>query len=143
MEQKKYLNKVLIIFSDFYPEISSNLLKGAENYLKKHKFLFDKIKVPGTLEIPFIFEKYKHKYKGYIILGCVIRGETDHYDIVKDITLDFLYKKAFNEKLPLSCSILTVENYSQALERSDLKKKNLGEKSAIACLSLIRLLNEK
>ena len=79
---------------------------------------------------------------GYIIIGCVIKGETDHYDIVKNITFFQIYKIAYENILPLSCALLTVENYSQALERSDTKKKNLGGLAAKTCLNLIKKLNE-
>ena len=122
MAQRNSPKKILIIFSDFYPEISKNLLDGAK--------------------IPFVFEKNKKKYSGFIILGCVIQGETDHYEIVKNITLNHIYKLSYEESLPMSCAILTVKSYSQALDRSGKNKKNQGERSAKVCLNLIDLLDE-
>ena len=90
MEQKKY-KKILIIFSDFYPEVSKNLIDGAESYLKKKKIEYEKKKVDGSLEIPFLLHKFKNKFHGFIVLGCVIKGETDHYEIVKNICLNQIY----------------------------------------------------
>ena len=77
MAQKRS-KKVLIIFSDFYPEISANLINGAESYLISNNFLFDKIRVDGSLEIPFLLHKFQNDYSGFIVLGCIVKGETDH-----------------------------------------------------------------
>ena len=143
MVQKKYKNKILIISSFFYKEISNNLLSGVEGVLKLKKMKFDIIKVDGSLEIPFLLEKYKFDYVGYIILGCVIKGETDHYDIVKNITISQIYNFSYENNFPISNAILTVDNYSQALERSRVDKKNLGGNAAKICLELIDKINEK
>ena len=75
-------------------------------------------------------------------VGCVIKGETDHYEMVKNITYSQIYKVAYENILPLSSALLTVENYSQALERSDIKKKDLGGLAAKTCLNLIKKINE-
>ncbi|MBS91975.1 MAG: 6,7-dimethyl-8-ribityllumazine synthase [Rickettsiales bacterium] len=143
MVQKDCLRNILIIFSDYYPEVTKNLLNGAKKILEKKKILHQTIKVDGTLEIPFVLQKYKNKYSGFVILGCVIKGETDHYDIIKNVAIKYIYDLSYKELLPMSCAILTVENYSQALERSKNNKKNLGERSAQVCLNLIDLLYEK
>ncbi len=142
MVQKKYKNKILVISSFFYKEISNNLLSGVEAVLKLKKIKFDIMKVDGSLEIPFLLEKHKLDYKGYIILGCVIKGETDHYDIVKNITLNYIYKIAYENVLPLTTAILTVRNLSQARERSRIDKKNLGGSAALKCIDLISKLND-
>ena len=110
--------------------------------MKSEKIDFDLRSISGSLEIPFLLEKYKNQYLGYIIIGCVIKGETDHYEIVKNITFSQIYKVAYENILPLSSALLTVENYSQALERSDKKKKNLGGLAAKTCLNLIKKINE-
>ena len=136
MVQKEY-KKVLIIFSNFYPKISENLVSGAEFYLKKKKIIFDKKCVNGSLEIPFLLSKYKKKYAGFVVLGCIIRGETDHYKIVRDVSFKKIYSIAYDESLPLGSALLTVKNYEQAVERSDINKKNLGEKAAIVCCNLM------
>ncbi len=142
MEKKNFNKKILILSSNFYHDISKNLQEGVLNVLKNEKIDFELKIINGSLEIPFFLEKYKRQFLGYIIIGCVIKGETDHYDIVKNITFSQIYKIAYENILPLSCALLTVENYSQALERSDTKKKNLGGLAAKTCLNLIKKLNE-
>ena len=142
MEQKNFKKKILIISSEFYPDISENLFQGVKETLDKEKIPFDKKAINGSLEIPFLLEKYKNNYLGYIILGCIIRGETEHYNVVKNISLEHIYRIAYSNLLPLSTALLTVENYSQAIERSDIKKKNLGGKAAISCIELIKKINE-
>ena len=127
MVQKKS-KKVLIIFSDFYPEISANLVNGAESYLISKNFIFDKIRVDGSLEIPYILHKFQNDYLGFIVIGCVIKGETDHYDIVKNISMYEIYSLVYKKTIPLGSAILTVNNVEQAIERSDIKKKILVEK---------------
>ena len=142
MEKKNFYKKILIISSNFYPEISKNLQKGVLNVLKSDKIEFELKSISGSLEIPYFLEKYKKKYMGYIIIGCVIKGETDHYEVVKNITFSQIYKVAYENILPLSSALLTVDNFSQALERSDPKKKDLGGSAAKTCLNLIKKINE-
>ncbi len=139
MEQKDF-SKILIIYSDFYKDISKNLLLGSENFLKKMKVSYDKKRVNGSLEIPFLLSKFCKDYSGIIILGCVIKGETDHYQIVKDICFKRIYSFAYDNSIPLGTALLTVNSYEQALERSDIKKRNLGENAAMACFNLIKCL---
>ena len=139
MAQKKS-KKVLIIFSDFYPEISENLINGAESYLISNNFLYDKIRVDGSLEIPFLLHKFQNDYSGFIVLGCIVKGETDHYDVVKNISMNEIYSLVYKKVLPLGSAILTVNNLKQAKERSDIKKKNFGGKAAMVCCNLIKAL---
>ena len=127
MVQKKS-KKVLIIFSDFYPEISVNLINGAESYLISNNIFFDKMRVDGSLEIPFVLHKFQNDYLGFIVLGCIIKGETDHYDVVKNISMNEIYSLVYKKVIPLGSAILTVNNFKQAIERSDIKKKILEEK---------------
>ena len=137
MEQKNYLKKILIISSNFYPEISENLIKGATKLLDSKKIMYDILSVPGSMEIPLFLKKKKKDFSGYIILGCIIKGETDHYEVVKNVTLSKIYEFSYANNFPVSNALLTVENYSQALERSRIDKKNLGENAAKVCLELI------
>ena len=143
MERKKFQNKVLIIYSNFYSEISDNLLDGATKFLKKENISYETLCVPGSLEIPFFLKKNREKFSGYIILGCIIKGETDHYEVVKKSTFNSIYKFSYDYSFPLSSALLTVNNYDQALERSKVNKKNLGGNAAKVCLDLINKLNEK
>ena len=135
--------KILIINADYYPEISKNLLNGSSRFLEESNTKFEVINVPGALEIPVILEKYKKRFSGFIIFGCVIRGATSHYDLVVKVTSDSVYKIVNKNLLPLAFSLLTVENYQQAIDRSALKKKNQGAKAAETCIQMIKLINEK
>ena len=139
MEQKDS-SKILIIYSDFYKEISKNLLLGSENFLKKMRVSYDKQRVDGSLEIPFLLSKFYRDYSGIIILGCVIKGETDHYEIVKDVCFKRIYSFAYDNSIPLGTALLTVNTYEQGLERSDINKRNLGGNAAMACFNLIKCL---
>ena len=137
------MKKILIICSNYYNEISKNLIIGTSDCLKENHVDYEVLYVDGCLEIPFILYKLKNKYVGFILLGCIIKGETDHYSVVKNITLNHVYDFAYNNNLPLGTAILTVDNFSQAKVRSDPKKKNLGANAAKACLNLIKLINDK
>ena len=141
MEQKNSKN-ILIIIADFYDEISSNLKNGAINYLNKLKYPYDIKFVPGTLEIPIILSSFSKKYDGFIVLSCIIKGETDHYDIVKNIALTEIYKIAYANNLIMGSGIITADNYEQALSRSKISKENYGGRAAVACHKLLSLIDE-
>tara|TARA_B100000963_G_C22381247_1_gene560228 strand:- start:241 stop:666 length:426 start_codon:yes stop_codon:yes gene_type:complete len=139
MVQEKF-KEVLIIYSDFYPTVSNNLLNSAQKYLEYKKVEYDVKRVDGSLELPIVLSRFKENYSGFIILGCIIKGETDHYHVVKDICLREIYSLASQYSLPLSTALLTVDNIDQAIERSDPNKKDLGTKAAVVCCNLINLL---
>ena len=141
MEQKDSKN-ILIIIADFYDEISSNLKNGAINYLNKIKYSYDIKSVPGTLEIPIILSNFSKKYDGFIVLSCIIKGETDHYDVVKNIALSEIYKIAYANNLIMGSGIITANNYEQALSRSKTSKENYGGRAAVACHKLLSIINE-
>lgn len=136
-------NCVLIIESDYYKSISENLVFGAKKQLKLKNVQFEIITVPGALEIPIILEKHKDNYVGFIILGCIIRGETSHFDLVKDVTSRSIYETSNKNSLPVGFGLLTVENENQAIERSHYKKKDLGGIAAKVCLKMMDLLNNE
>ena len=136
--------KVLIIISKYYKDISENLLKSAVSFLKEKSFNFDVIEVPGALEIPqalnlqvIISKNTDHFYDGYIALGCVIKGETYHFEIVSNETNRCLMDVALKNSLILGNGIITAYNYDQALKRSFDK----GNEAASACYELIKIKN--
>ena len=141
MEQKDSKN-ILIIVADFYEEISSNLKNGATNYLKQKKYSYDIKNVPGTLEIPFLLTSFSKKYDAFLVLSCIIKGETDHYEIVKNIALKEIYKIAYANNLIMGSGIITANNYEQALSRSKISKENYGGRAAHACHKLLSLIYE-
>ena len=137
MERKK---NILVIVSDYYKEISSNLLKETTNELTYNNLLFTIETVTGVFEIPSIITFAKNKFDGYIALGCVIRGETSHYDYVCSESARALMNLSL-EGLALGYGILTCENYEQALARS-ISSKNMIGKGLVAtraCINQIEL----
>jgi 6,7-dimethyl-8-ribityllumazine synthase len=138
------LNKnILLVCSPYYKEITNNLILGATEVLVSKTINYKILYVPGALEItPAIkltFDKSKDSqyFDGFIALGCIIRGETYHFEIVSNESARSLSDLSVRYSLPIGNGILTVENKNQALERSDPKKLNKGALAAFACLSLI------
>ncbi|NBV05826.1 MAG: 6,7-dimethyl-8-ribityllumazine synthase [Proteobacteria bacterium] len=143
------MKKVLIVQAVFYEKISAMLLEGAKKELKNAGYEVDVISVPGVFEIAAVISMHKdikdkffqsyNKYYGYVALGCVIRGETSHYDYVCAESARALNDLAFKEKLAIGYGILTVENELQALERADSAKKDRGGFAAYACTEMIKI----
>ena len=139
--------KILLVCSPYYKTITDNLIKGASEVLNLKSIDFEIIYVPGALEIAPAIKYISRKtnttkaFDGFIALGCVIRGETYHFEIVSNESARSLSDVAINDFLPIGNGILTVENEVQALERSDPKKFNKGAGAALACLSLINIKN--
>tara|TARA_B110000014_G_scaffold159567_1_gene112351 strand:- start:237 stop:683 length:447 start_codon:yes stop_codon:yes gene_type:complete len=136
--------KLAIVISDYYEDISSGLLRGAEEYCNKNNLIYDVFKVPGALEIGSAIKIISNKdtkgqYKGYIALGCVIRGETSHFEIVINESSRALTSLSLDSDIIIGNGILTVENENQALARSDKSENNKGYHAAYACNSLIKL----
>ena len=138
MERKK---NILVIVSDYYKEISSNLLKETTNELVYNNLQFTTEKVTGVFEIPSIITFAKNKFDGYIALGCVIRGETSHYEYVCNESARALMNLSL-EGLALGYGILTCENYEQALARS-ISSKNVIGKGLVATRACINQIDLK
>ena len=138
--------RVLIIEARYYEDISNALLDGAMDALKKYQGLeIITITVPGALEIPHVIsiaEKEAAGYDGYIALGCVIRGETTHYDYVCTESARALMDLATGNQLAIGNGIITVENSDQAWARADLNRKNKGGFAAETVLRMISIKDE-
>jgi 6,7-dimethyl-8-ribityllumazine synthase len=137
---------ILIVEARFYEDIADELVKGAMGVLEKTGVTFDRLAVPGAFEIPAAirmairamhFHPHRRRYDGYVALGCVIRGETTHYDYVCQESARGLQDLALEFTLALGYGILTVENESQAWERARVDRKNKGGDAARACLAMI------
>ena len=137
---------ILIVEARFYEDIADELVKGAMGALEKAGVTFDRLAVPGAFEIPAAirmairamhFHPHRRRYDGYVALGCVIRGETTHYDYVCQESARGLQNLALEFTLALGYGILTVENESQAWERARVDRKNMGGDAARACLAMI------
>ena len=131
--------KICIVVANYYPSISKSLIKGASEILKKNKLnSYKKIFVPGVFEIPFIISKNINKYDCFIALGCVIKGETPHFDFISKSTINAIMFLSIVNKKPIGNGILTCLNKRQAIVRSDPRKKNKGAEAAKAMISLLK-----
>ena len=139
--------KVLLVCSPYYKDITQNLIKGAIKVLRSNSVEYKIINVPGALEIApsikIISEKTSKDilFDGFVALGCIIRGETYHFEIVSNESARALSDLSITYSLPIGNGILTVENKEQAIERSDPLRLNKGAGAALACLSLINHKN--
>lgn len=144
---------VLLIEARFYEPISDELAKGAIAALEAAGASIHRISVPGALEIPQAlafavraglapFGATRWRYHGAVALGCVIRGETSHYEIVANESARSLLAISTMSGVPLGNGILTVENEAQAWERASINEGNKGADAAQACLRLIDVFME-
>lgn len=137
-ESKIILPHILIVDAPYYTHIADHLLEGALFSLSG-KATYDKINVLGALEIPLAISLYSEldKYDGFIALGCVIRGDTSHYDIVINESARAIMDLTIHKKLAIGNGILTTENEEQALCRAKIDDLDKGGFAAKACLSMI------
>ena len=131
-------NKILIISSDYYTEVSKNLELGTKNTLKEFNTEYDLINAPGCFEIPFLIKQNINNYKGFIALGCIIKGETYHFEVIANETSKKIMDLSVDNQVPIGFGILTCFNINQAIERSDINKKNKGREAALACIKLLK-----
>ena len=132
--------KICIIISNFYPSISKMLLDGAINKLKKNNIKnYRIIKVPGTLEIPTVVATLINKYKGFIVLGCVIKGQTPHFNYLCNSVFTSLINLSVKYKKPMGNGILTCNNMREAIERAKPDKINKGGNAADAMISVLKI----
>ena len=123
--------KILIVLADYYKDISLGLLKSAQNNLPRN-FIIKKIRVPGVFEIPVTISKNLKRYDAFIALGCVIKGQTPHFDYISQASTDAIMNLSINSKKPIGNGILTCLNMKQATSR---KKK--GAEAAKAIVSVL------
>jgi len=133
--------KIAVVVSKFNSDITSGMLKGALDVLKRNRVKEINIKtvwVPGSLEIPLICQRLAKtkKYDGLIALGCVIKGDTDHYYYVAGEASRGVMDVMLKYDIPFGFGIITVNNLKQAKERSD-KTNNKGAEAAQAVLEMI------
>ena len=125
--------KILIVEANYYKNISSMLIKSAKHELKN----FGQVKtisVPGVFEIPVVISRNLKKYDGFLALGCVIKGETPHFDFISKSTTDAIMNISVNAKKPVGNGIITCLNKKQAVARG---KK--GKEAAIAVKTILSI----
>ncbi|HEX2512052.1 MAG TPA: 6,7-dimethyl-8-ribityllumazine synthase, partial [Xanthobacteraceae bacterium] len=136
----------LIVEARFYDDIADALLAGATRALEHAGVKFDRLTVPGSLEIPAAIaiaveaaEKRKQPYDGAVALGCVIRGDTIHFEIVSQESARALIDFAVTQRFPIGNGIITVDTESQAWARARMEEADKGGDAVRACLAMVRL----
>ena len=121
---KKKLN-FLIVCADFYKDISDVMIDKAKSYLDQKEYSYEVSRVSGSFEIPILLsmfdDKSIKKYDGIIALGCIIRGETKHFDFISSSIIDGIMSLSINKKIPIGNGILTCENMDQVKARYEKK----------------------
>jgi 6,7-dimethyl-8-ribityllumazine synthase len=146
-------HRILIIEARFYETIADELANGAIAELDAAGATYDRKAVPGALEIPQALAQAvaaglipasgaSGRYSGAVALGCVIRGETSHYEIVCNNANHWLMEIAIRNNVPVGNGILTVENEQQALARAQGGRDSKGAEAARACLGLIEIARQ-
>ena len=131
------MKKILIVNSNYYKIISKNLVDNAKKKLISSKYTISIIDVPGVYEIPFAIRNNIKKFDAFIALGCVIKGQTPHFDLICNSTFNAILKLTINFSKPIGNGIITVLNMSQAINRSKkstFKKPNKGSEAAKAVI---------
>ena len=142
--------RILMIEAPYYQEIAKELLAGAIAELEASGASFERVVVPGALEIPLALaqavkadligsDDADARFDGCVVLGCVIRGETTHYETVCNNANHWLMEIAVRNAIPLGNAILTVNNEAQALERARGGRKGKGAEAVRACLALVAM----
>ena len=133
------MTRVLIVEARFYPEISDALYEGAAAVLNAAGVTAERVSVPGALEIPGAIKFAAEHYDGFIALGCVIRGETHHFEIVANESARGLMDLTLHDGVCIGNGILTVEDEDQAMVRARPNEDDKGGDAARACLAMIAL----
>ena len=138
--------RVLIVEARYYDDIADALLAGAMKVLEEAGATFDRISVPGSLEIPAAIaialdatQRKRRPYDGVVALGCVIRGDTIHFEIVSHQSARGLMDLSIARALPIGNGIITVNTEAQALARARMAEQDKGGDAARAALALVDL----
>ncbi len=136
-------HQVLIVQSKWYFEITEHMVCSAKRVFTDKNIKTSVYQVPGSFEIPAAISMFanaslnQNQFDGYVAIGCVIRGETSHYDYVCEQTSRGIMELSFKEQIPIGFGVLTVENLEQAWHRA--KEKDKGKEAAQTCCSMIEL----
>ena len=138
------MKKVLIVNANYYDSISTSLLINCKKRLNLNKIKTSVINAPGCFEIPFLINRYIKRYDAFIALGCLIKGETPHFEFISKATFEGLIQLTIKYNKPIANGIITALNKNQAIKRSsqitNRLKTNKGIEAANAIISV--LLNE-
>ena len=130
-------HKILVVASNYYKKVTNNLCLHTINILQK-KIKYKVILVPGVFEIPVVIAKNINKYNGFITLGCVIKGETPHFEFISSAVTNAIMNLSIDYKKPIGNGIITCLNMKQAITRSSTK----GQEATKAVLSIMGYKDE-
>ena len=131
-------SNICLVAATYYKDITKSLIQGCSEILEKLDMKINIVEVSGALEIPTAIKLLESKYDGFVAIGCVIRGETSHYEIVSEGSARAISKLGL-QRLCIGNCILTVENERQAQERADPLGQNKGGEATIAMLQLLKI----
>lgn len=131
--------KILIVEARFYEDLADELVAGAIEAIEAFGATWERLEVPGALEIPAAIAFAAEHFDGFVALGCVIRGETSHYDYVCGESARALQDLAIFDGMCIGNGILTVENSDQAWARADRGRKNKGRDAAEAAMRMVEI----
>tara|TARA_Y100000992_G_scaffold251593_1_gene183806 strand:- start:674 stop:1078 length:405 start_codon:yes stop_codon:yes gene_type:complete len=126
--------KILVVGSTYYEDYWMTLTNQVKRVLEKNKLKSDWIKVPGVFEIPVVISRNIKKYDGFIALGCVIKGETPHFEFISRASIDAIMKLSIDSKKPIGNGIITCLNVDQATVRSKTK----GNEAVMAVIEVLK-----
>ena len=136
------MKKILIVNANYYRNISANLVLSAKKKLNSQKIKTKIIDVHGVVEIPTIIRKYINKFDAFLALGCVIKGETPHFDLICRSTFDSILNISTKYNKPIGNGIITAFNLTQAKKRSSINKNsskpNKGVEAALAVITVLK-----
>jgi len=133
---------ILLVEAPYYSHIAAELRRGAERALGAAGATFERISVPGAFEVPAaiaIASRANRHFDGFVALGCVIRGETTHYDHICAESARGLQDLAVRDGIAIGYGILTVESEAQALARASPEGRDKGGEAVRACLAIVEL----
>ena len=134
------MKKILIVNANYYKDISKKLVLSSKKKLINNRVTINIINVPGIYEIPIAIRKNIKKYDGFVALGCVIKGQTPHFDLICSSTFNTILNLSITFNKPIGNGIITAFNMKQALQRCKntiSKKPNKGSEAANAVMSIL------
>ena len=134
------MKKILIVNSCYYKEISSNLVLNTKKKLLNVKFKISILNIPGAFEIPISIRKNINKFDGFVALGCVIKGQTPHFDLLCSSLFNSILSLSIKYNKPIGNGVITALNLNQAKQRSkkNSNKQNKGSEAANAVISILQ-----
>ena len=135
------MKKILIINSNYYKEISNNLVLNAKKKLFSAEFKISILNVPGAFEIPISIRKNINKFDGFVALGCIIKGQTPHFDLLCSSLFNSILSLSTRYNKPIGNGLITAFNLNQAKQRSkktNSNKPNKGSEAANAVISILK-----